>query len=167
MRLTNQNYKTSLPTLDTLEVFSDGSYRSNLRVGGWGVVLIVEGERFDTDFGACTATSSLEMELLAAVKALELALNQVKNNQNIILRTDSKVLIEGLEGKIVRYKQQKWHHLSGRPVKFRTLWEQFSLLAQGLNITVQWVKGHSGNVGNQLADQLARQAIDRYLQQRR
>lgn len=146
-----------------LEVFSDGGYLSRVKVGGWGAVLIKNNQQVDTDLGACKASSSLEMELLAAVNALELVESSLKTNKNIVLHTDSKILIEGLEGKIALYQQQNWHHPSGRAVEFRGLWERFLQLTQRLNVTVKWVKGHNGNIGNQLADKLARQAIDRYL----
>jgi len=149
----------------TLEVFSDGGYLSKLNIGGWGVAIIENNQSTYTNLGACRTQSSLEMELLAAVKALEVAKNSQKPNQTILLHTDSRILIEGLEGKIERYKQQGWLHLSGRPVESRALWERFECLTLQPNVQVKWVKGHNGNLGNQMADQLARQAIESYLKE--
>ena len=147
-----------------MELFSDGGYISKLNIGGWGVVMIKNNQTY-TDMGACRTHSSLEMELLAAVNALEIAQTALKPNQSMTLHTDSRILIEGLEGKIERYKQQNWLHLSGRPVESRNLWERFEKLTQQLNVRVKWIKGHNGNPGNHLADQLARQAIETYLDQ--
>ena len=164
------NLKTNPPPASTseqpvsrLDIYSDGSFMSKLNVGGWGFVLVEEGKPIHTDFGAQRFTSSLGMELLAAVSALEFAENQVKPNQTMCLHTDSKILIEGLEGTIARYHQQDWFHPSGKPVKGRESWEKLESLTQSLDVTVKWVKGHNGNPGNQLADQLARHAIETFL----
>lgn len=108
---------------------------------------------------------------MAAVQALSKVKTQIadtlkfKEFESVILHTDSKILIEGLEGKIERYRQQSWLHLSGRPVESKTLWEKFDQLTDQLNVTVKWVKGHNGNLGNQMADELARQAIQTHLTQ--
>ncbi|MBN2865572.1 MAG: ribonuclease HI [Thiotrichales bacterium] len=163
MNLTRKQPPEQIQPNTSLDVFSDGGYVSKLHIGGWGVVVIESNQSTYTDSGACRTQSSLEMELLAAVNALEAAKVALKPNQNIVLHTDSRILIEGLDGKIERYKQQNWHHLSGRPVESRELWERFETLTRALNARVEWVKGHNGNPGNQMADQLARQAIETYL----
>ena len=36
------------------------------------------------------------------------------------------------------------------------LWEKYDMIANGLNIEWEWVKGHSGNKYNDLADKLAK-----------
>ena len=106
------------------------------------------------------------MELLAAVNALEFIGATLHPNQKAILHTDSRILLEGLDTKIARYKQQNWLHLSGRPVESRALWERFETLINQQDVTLKWIKGHNGNPGNQLADQLAREAMQAYLKAR-
>ena len=134
-----------------------------LNIGGWALVAVTNGKPTHTNFGAKRHTSSLGMELLAAVSALEFAQAQYQQDQKIVLHTDSKILIEGLEGTIARYHKQGWLQPSGKPVKGRDMWEKLEQLTQSLNVTVKWVKGHNGNPGNQLADQLARHAIETFL----
>jgi len=43
------------------------------------------------------------------------------------------------------------------------LWEELDALAAGHEIEWHWVKGHSGNRGNERCDQLANAAIDALL----
>ncbi|MEA3404770.1 MAG: ribonuclease H [Pseudomonadota bacterium] len=154
-----------------LHIYTDGGYQSKHHIGGWGYVFILEDSPIYTQHGSCQHSSSLEMELMAAVQALSKVKTQIadtlkfKEFESVILHTDSKILIEGLEGKIERYRQQSWLHLSGRPVESKTLWEKFDQLTDQLNVTVKWVKGHNGNLGNQMADELARQAIQTHLTQ--
>ncbi len=154
-----------LTTAETthLELYSDGGYMSQLHLGGWGYVLYCDGEVSHQDFGVCRNTSSLEMELTAAVEALQMAKQTQRAGQTITLHTDSKILLEGLQGKIERYRQQQWFHKSGRPVESRELWERLQALTSSLKAEVKWVKGHNGNPGNQRADQLARHAMELHL----
>lgn len=153
-----------------LHIYTDGGYVAKNDIGGWGVVITEHiDNRQNTHHysGHQRQTSSLEMELTAAVRGLEQIIEIRQRQQpetngklpNITLYTDSKILLEGLEGKIERYRQQNWVHKSGRPVASRSLWERLQELIQALNVHVKWVKGHSRHEGNLQADALARSAI--------
>ncbi|MDG6772941.1 ribonuclease HI [Thiomicrorhabdus sp. ZW0627] len=142
-----------------LNIYTDGGYVEKKDVGGWGIVIIAPDNRQLRFSGSQRNTSSLEMELKAAVHALEEIQNFPLNDLIIQLFTDSKILIEGLDYKIRQYRQQNWVHKSGRPVESRSLWERFESLTLALKVNVKWVKGHSKVAGNLVADQLAREAI--------
>jgi ribonuclease HI len=45
-------------------------------------------------------------------------------------------------------------------VKNQDLWETLDALARKHDLEWHWVRGHSGNVGNERVDQLANRAID-------
>lgn len=153
-----------------LHIYTDGGYVAKDDMGGWGVIITEYVQNCKTIHqysGRQRHTSSLEMELMAAVQGLEQIIEKRKGQQpaikgepfNITLYTDSKILLEGLEGKIERYRQQNWMHKSGRPVASRRLWERLQELTQTLNVQVKWIKGHSRHEGNLQADALARSAI--------
>lgn len=144
---------------DFLKIYTDGGYDSRRDLGGWAVVITNQGNERLTFQGQARHTSSLEMELTAAVRALEWLAEQSPHPDCMALFTDSKILIEGLEGKIARYRRQNWRHLSGRPVPSRLLWERLEQLTKQLPVSVQWIKGHARHPGNLLADQLAREAM--------
>ena len=48
-----------------------------------------------------------------------------------------------------------------KPVKNEYLWKKLNTLAKSHNVNWQWVKGHSSNVYNNLADKLARAAAEK------
>jgi ribonuclease HI len=151
-----------------LSLYTDGSYCPKRHLGGWGVWLESQYDIPIKQFlqGAHPSTSSLEMELTAAIHALNYAADLCNKNPavtfHILLLTDSKILLEAMEYKIERYKQQHWQHKSGRPVAFKPLWLAFEHLMLALNAELQWVKGHSHSPGNCMADQLARAALEEY-----
>lgn len=144
---------------DSLRVYTDGSYHAQQNLGGWGVVIIDAHQKVCQYSGCKRHTSSLEMELTAAVFALQQLVDDSVNAKNISLFTDSKILLEGLEYKIERYRQQNWTHKSGRPVESRDLWLRLQYLSQSLPVSIKWVKGHAKNPGNIMADALARKAL--------
>lgn len=140
-----------------LHLYTDGSYLASKKLGGWSAVLFNQTECLHSIYGSQAGTSSLQMELTAALKGLEFVLNHF--DCPVILHTDSKILLEGIEYKIKRYRHQEWRHKSGRPVPFQPLWEALDKSVRNHSVSVRWVKGHHRSKGNQMADRLARQAL--------
>jgi ribonuclease HI len=58
------------------------------------------------------------------------------------------------------WKNNGWRTATRKPVKNIDLWQQLDEEVQRHKVNWRWVKGHSGNVGNEFADQLANAAID-------
>lgn len=155
----NSASSISQTSTDSLHIYTDGSYHAQQNLGGWGVV-IIDAHRKVCQFSGCKRhTSSLEMELTAAVFALQQLIDDSVSAKSISLFTDSKILLEGLEYKIERYRRQNWIHKSGRPVESRELWLRLQHLSQSLPVSINWVKGHARNPGNLMADALAREAL--------
>ena len=73
--------------------------------------------------------------------------------------TDSKYVKNGINDWIFNWKKNGWRTASKKPVKNRDLWQELDQLVQNYNINWKWVKGHSGNIGNERADELANEAI--------
>ena len=55
--------------------------------------------------------------------------------------------------KLKKYYQKK-------TVKNCDLWIQLDTIQEKRKVTWNWVKGHSGNIGNERADELARMGIE-------
>ncbi|MFQ3232265.1 MAG: ribonuclease HI, partial [Reinekea sp.] len=53
-----------------------------------------------------------------------------------------------------------WKTASRKPVKNQDLWITLDALIEKHNVSWHWVKGHAGDPMNELADQLANQAMD-------
>ena len=58
------------------------------------------------------------------------------------------------------WKKRNWRNASKQPVKNADLWRLLDSASEKHNIVWQWVKGHSGNPGNERADALANRGID-------
>jgi ribonuclease HI len=96
------------------------------------------------------------MELTAAIKGLE-ALN-TKCQVNLI--TDSKYVMDGINGWINGWKKNNWKNSQKKDVKNKDLWIQLDKLNSRHEVKWSWVKGHSGHFQNEKADQLANKGID-------
>ena len=138
-----------------IEVFTDGACRGNPGIGGWGVY-IEYGETTKELYGGDKLTTNNKMELTAAIKGLE-ALN-TKCQVNLI--TDSKYVMDGINGWINGWKKNNWKNSQKKDVKNKDLWIQLDKLNSYHDVKWSWVKGHSGHFQNEKADQLANKGID-------
>jgi ribonuclease HI len=102
-------------------------------------------------------TTNNRMELTAAIKALEAIKSK---NIDIDLYTDSKYVMNGINEWIKGWKVKGWKTSAKKPVKNVDLWQQLDTLNATHTVHWHWVKGHSGNEGNEMADKLANQAMD-------
>jgi ribonuclease HI len=66
---------------------------------------------------------------------------------------------KGITEWIFNWKKNGWKTAKKQPVKNYELWQELDGLAKQHQITWKWVKGHSGNKYNDIADQLAVNAI--------
>ncbi len=145
--------------MDKIIAYTDGGCRGNPGIGGWGVWLHY-GKRDKKLKGAEKNTTNNQMELLAAIKALE----AIKSNEiKIDLFTDSKYVMNGINQWIVAWKAKAWKTANNKPVKNVKLWKRLEVLNKKHNVNWHWIKGHSGNIGNEIADKLANQAMDELL----
>ncbi|MBT8079541.1 MAG: ribonuclease HI [Gammaproteobacteria bacterium] len=139
----------------TVKIYTDGACRGNPGPGGWGV-LLESGKHRKTMHGGEHETTNNRMELTAAIRALD-ALN---GSQDVILHTDSKYLLDGINSWIDGWKKRGWKTSARKPVKNQDLWKALDELVAQHDIEWIWVKGHAGDPGNEMADMLANQGID-------
>ncbi len=144
--------------MDKIVIYTDGGCRGNPGIGGWGVWLRY-GKHEKKLKGAKADTTNNQMELTAAIKALE----AIKSKTIAIeLYTDSKYVMNGINEWIDNWKAKGWKTASKKPVKNLALWQQLDSLNLQHNVSWHWVKGHSGDVGNEIADALANEAMDEF-----
>lgn len=138
-----------------IEIYTDGACRGNPGLGGWGVLL----KRDDTEkelFGGEPKTTNNRMELMAVIQGLE----SLKQPCEVTLYSDSKYVLKGITEWIHNWKKRDWKTAAKKPVKNVDLWQLLDSVIQKHKINWIWVKGHSGNTGNEKADLLANQGID-------
>ncbi|MED7789245.1 ribonuclease HI [Francisella sp. 19X1-34] len=134
--------------------YTDGACKGNPGIGGWGAILSYNGVEKEI-YGAEKETTNNRMELLAAIRTLE----TLKRKCDITIFTDSKYLQNGIKQWLANWKANGWKTAAKKEVKNKDLWQELDSLSQIHNITWSWVKGHSGNQGNEKADELANKAI--------
>ncbi|WP_455384202.1 ribonuclease HI [Acidihalobacter prosperus] len=139
-----------------VEIFTDGACRGNPGPGGWGALLSYGGTTRELS-GAEAQTTNNRMELLAAISALE----ALKRPCKVVLTTDSVYVRDGITRWLAGWKRKGWRTASGSPVKNQDLWQRLDAAAARHEVRWEWVKGHAGHPGNEAADSLANQAIDR------
>ena len=136
-------------------IYTDGACRGNPGPGGWGAILQY-GERTRELWGSEANTTNNRMELTAAIRALE----ALSRRCDVVLFTDSKYVRHGIEDWLPQWKRRGWRTASRKPVKNVDLWQELDALVQGHEVDWQWVRGHSGNDGNERADELANRGVD-------
>lgn len=139
-----------------VEIHTDGACRGNPGPGGWGA-LLQWGDTEKTLNGAEALTTNNRMEMTAAIEAL----NALKKPCAVDLYTDSEYLRKGITEWLAQWKARNWRTAARKPVKNIDLWQRLDEAVARHDIRWHWVKGHSGHPGNERADQLANEAIDR------
>ncbi len=143
---------------DAVVIHTDGACRGNPGPGGWGAVLVAGRHRRELRGGEPDTTNN-RMELVAAIEALA----SLKRRCSVALYTDSQYLRRGVTEWLAGWKKANWKTAARKAVKNRDLWERLDALIQDHDVRWHWVKGHSGDAGNERADQLANEAIDELL----
>ena len=140
-------------------IYTDGACRGNPGPGGWGAVLAEDGQWREL-MGAYPQTTNNRMEMLAAIEAL----SALQEPYQVELVTDSRYLKDGLNSWLPNWKEKDWKTAKGKPVKNQDLWQRLDTLVAQHQVQWTWVRGHTGNVGNERADALANEAIDQMVQ---
>jgi len=149
--------------VDKLYIFTDGASKGNPGYGGWAGILISPegtvreiGGKISKWFGVPKSATNQQMELFAAVKALEEA-KAMALPHAIVLITDSKYLIQGMTEWMPGWIAKGWRKSDGGEITNLSLWKSLHILSNELNNSIQWkhVRGHQGNAGNERVDKIA------------
>ena len=141
--------------MKALEIYTDGACSGNPGPGGYGVVLLYKGARREA-WGAYAHTTNNRMEIMAAIKALQLL------NEPCIVRlfSDSKYLVDAIQkGWVEKWRKNGWMRNKSEPALNKDLWQALIALLGVHSVEFVWVRGHASNEENNRCDHLARQAI--------
>ena len=143
-----------------IKIYTDGACMGNPGPGGWAAVLLIENEKKEI-FGGTKLTTNNRMELTAAIKALEYCKAQEGNQpslKQIQIYTDSIYVKEGITVWINNWEKNNWKTADKKNVKNVDLWKKLKGLVKLNQVEWNWIKGHSDDPMNDLADQLAKKA---------
>ena len=136
-------------------IYTDGACKGNPGPGGWGAWLR-SGSHEREIWGGEALTTNNRMELTAVIEALA----ALKSRSRVSLYLDSDYVRQGITSWIHGWKRKGWRTASGQPVKNVDLWKRLDALVPTHEIEWQWVRGHSGDPGNERADALANRGVD-------
>ena len=136
-------------------IYTDGACSGNPGNGGWGAVLIYKGVKKEINGGERNTTNN-RMELMAAIKALEM----LKIKCNVKLFSDSAYLVNAFNnGWLISWQKNNWKGSNKKQVLNIELWQRLIDLTSYHNVEFVKVKGHADNELNNRCDELARAAI--------
>jgi ribonuclease HI len=139
-------------------LYVDGACRGNPGLGGYAGILLCDGHE-KTLSGAVERTTNNRMELTAAITALA----ELKEPCRVRLFTDSQYLKRGMTEWIQGWRARGWRTSGKKSVLNRDLWEKLLEVAGRHEVEWNWVAGHAGDPLNERCDQLANEAMDRFL----
>lgn len=125
-----------------IEIYTDGScWKNPGGPGGWGFVVVLAGKEIHAEHSdRYPSTTSNRMEMSGILWALQWL--RQKGYADATIFSDSQLALNVTTG--------KW-----RAKKNMDLVDALRLAKDGLNVKFEWVRGHSGNRWNELADALA------------
>ena len=132
------------------KIWTDGACFPNPGSGGWSWI----SDEGKSESGSLAQTTNQVMELTAVVRAIESNLDA----ESLLIISDSKYVIDGATSWTKKWVANNWKTANGSPVKHQELWGKLVVLSQEIQIQFQWVRGHSGDLMNEKADELANRA---------
>lgn len=137
--------------MTTYRVYCDGASRKDGR-GGWGASIRRAGHPNVDLYGGEFDTTNNRMELMAALEVLW----YLPPRSVATLVCDSMYVVAGADEHLATWVRARWRTSANKPVKNQDLWEEMlAAIARHKSVTWEWVKGHSGDEGNERADELA------------
>ena len=146
-----------------LNIFTDGGCSGNPGRGGGAFVIVIntfQGEQIIAqEKGSEKSTTNNRMEMIAVIRALQ----KLKSMDNVsckpVIYTDSQYVQKGISEWIFNWKKNNWRTSDKKPVKNQDLWMELDVLAAEILPKWKWIKGHAGNVYNELCDSMTQDAI--------
>jgi ribonuclease HI len=134
-------------------IYADGAASPNPGHGGYGVILIREGQRRELS-GGFRKTTNNRMEIMGAIVGLR-ALGGQKSKVTIV--SDSKYVVDMFNGGYAeKWRRANWTRNKGKDAALNPdLWNELLNLAAQHEVHFTWVRGHGSNLDNARCDELA------------
>ena len=141
--------------MKAIEIYTDGACSGNPGPGGWGAVLLYQGNKKELA-GYQPETTNNRMELFAAIQGLA----ALREPCEVTLYSDSSYLINAFEKHwLDNWQRNGWKTSSKSPVENQDLWKLLLLHVKNHRVRFVKVKGHSDNAYNNRCDEMAVAAI--------
>ncbi len=141
-------------------IYADGAFSEKSGQGAYAVLVKAKADSGEARlFGQKIekATDSNQVELLAALKGLELT----AAHKVVRLHTDSRYVKKGITEWIFYWQVNDWTTANGTQAKHIDLWKRFLDQTKGRIVQFVWIKGHSDrNPENKLCDYYAKSLLN-------
>lgn len=141
-----------MTSLKRITIYTDGACLGNPGPGGYGVVLLYDGNRRELSEGFRLTTNN-RMELLAAIEGLA----ALKERCEVTLFSDSQYVVASMDqGWAKRWRINGWRRNKKKEKALNVdMWEALLDLDSKHEVGYEWVKGHAGDPENERCDLLA------------
>lgn len=136
-----------------ITVYADGSANNRTREGGYGFVVLVNGQEIHRGGDFELDTTSNRMEMQACISAIDwVEMNLILHSGSCVrVVSDSRYLVDG-----VNYWMYGWLRRRFSGVKNKDLWTQINNKTRKNCVQVVWKKGHAKeNYWNEICDMIA------------
>lgn len=145
-------------------LYTDGSSRGNPGKGGWGTILFLDKQVQELG-GRDQMTTNNRMEITALIEGLRYILHILEkdgaNVKEVNVHADSEYVLKGISTWMKDWKKRGWKTAAKKAVLNQDLWQVIDDLAtqlkevHGVKFIWTHVRGHSGHVLNDRADEIA------------
>lgn len=131
----------------------DGSQEINVHhyVDGWG------------SLGQSVTNNYAELVSLQTVLQWVIDRQSIETIESVILWADSEYLVKGINERLEQWSSQQWQKNDGTTIAHDQLWRQvhdlYHQLKKTVTVTIDWIKGHDGDLGNHISDLHATQGV--------
>lgn len=143
-------------------LFTDGACSGNPGPGGWAFILRdAKTMKEKSGSGGASETTNNRMELQAVIEGLR----SLKKRCHVSLYSDSNYVLQGLQTWMAGWKKKGWVRIEGgrkKPLKNVELWQQLDELVNQHKLSYHHVKGHNGHPENELCDEMAVAASQKF-----
>ena len=143
------------------EIYTDGSCHTQLCIGAWASIILVDGEQI-TLTGKENDTTHNRMEIVAVINAIKYIIQNHKHINELKIVSDSQYVI-GLINRQTKFTLSDYKTKSGNDIRNVDLVKELLQLLLAIKVRFEKIKAHqkaSDNVNyNIVVDKLCRQIV--------
>ena len=144
-----------------VEVYTDGSCHTQLCIGAWASVILIEGKQINLS-GKQDETTHNRMEILAVIKSLRYILENYQTVKELKIISDSQYVI-GLVNRQSKFTKSNYKTRAGNDIRNLDLVKELLHLLSFIKVQFEKIKAHQKTTGivnyNSVVDKHCRQIV--------